>query len=1129
MPHPHSPTRRPWPLALVRITGSLVALAALIAGLPLALLRIGTLPAGVRSVGDIGDALMAPDDGQILFTAITLVCWVLWAWFIASLVVEAAALLRHRAAPRVRGLAAPQRLAAVLLGGLLVLPSATAIAATPATAVAHSATAAPGPSTSQAPTPQKAATHTGPRHTVGATGETLWDLAEHYLGDGRRHAEIRALNPGLPQTATLPAGTVVNLPADASGVHTQLATAAPAPAEADAQQEAKTETYTVAAGDSLSAIADKKLGNADRWTDIYAENKDTIHDPDLIYPGERVDLPPQATPSPPGEHSKHDQDAAPKHEQPAPEPDNGSAASPHHEHQEQGGDAEDTKPAPAAPDASDGKAGGRDETAAPSRKPSAAPSPAEATPAPHAPARPAASEQVSSGQVAAIGGGVLATALLSAVATRRILQQRRRHRGRRIALPKEGAAAAEQNLRTAEAALDTTMLDGALRTAAVHLTAADRGLPPLSAAVIGPREIVLHLTEPAAPVPPFTAAPDTLQRWTCPTRGGELLPQEQTDDVESPYPTLASLGWDEHGHLILLDLENAGHLHLTGADRHRVLRTLALELAASEFADHLTVSALGQSAPGLREELPERVIEHADIASALGALRAHHTEQQRALDVLGAPGLRRARTGEETAAAWSPHLLFSGADDGAGTELEELRQVVADYPRSATVLVTTGSGAAVPSGAQVVDADTTAGPVTLRLPGTEVEVSCNVQALSDEDYAYALEVLATTRADDVPAAQPIATTPKAVPDLPQYTATTDAPAAVPVAPPAPPASSPAQVPSLMAQFALYEDEPPAEAADETDAAADDTEDQGGESLPLPTGEMDEPTPSGSSSAATQHRGPAVHAHVSLLKETQQPSPEFEVAVEDTAGDGPVVRMLGPVDIEGTQGTIESKRKRTCIELAAWLVLHPNLDHHAVDEAMWPGRDTARKYRNATVSRLRSWLGTDEDGTPFFPPIATTSDARYALAPTVDSDWHHFQRLTAAAAQSPGPQAAAQLRAALELVRGRPFSGVNSRRYAWAEHQAQDMISAIVDAAADLAEHCLAQGDPRGALWAATKGLDAAPEIENLYRVLFRTYAALGDWDALERAAEKLDTLNMELGVDMEESTAEILAQLSKSA
>ncbi|MGW9047332.1 LysM peptidoglycan-binding domain-containing protein [Streptomyces lydicus] len=1143
MPHPHSPTRRPWPLTLVRITGSLVALAALVIGLPLALLRIGTLPAGVPSVADIGDALMAPDDGQVLFTALTLVCWVLWAWFIASLVVEAAALLRHRTAPRVRGLAAPQRLAAVLLGGLLVLPSATAIAATPATAVAHSATAAPGPSAAHAPTPQKASTHTGPRHTVGATGETLWDLAEHYLGDGRRYSELRALNPGLPQTATLPAGTVVNLPAEA-GMRTDLAAAAPASAET--QHGAKAETYTVAAGDSLSGIAQKKLGDGDRWTDIYAENKDTIHDPDLIYPGQHVLLPQQeATPTPPAEDSKHDQDAAPQHEQHTPEPDNARPAAPHHEHQQHGTDGEKTKPAPHTSDASGDKAvpgqqqGNAEapqrepaapETAAPeTAEPSAPHSPTEATPAPHQPAPAADTAPSSSGQIAAIGGAVLAAALLSAVATRRILQQRRRHRGRRIALPEDGAAATEQNLRTAEATLDTTMLDGALRTAAVHLTAADRELPPLSAAVIGPREIVLHLTEPAAPVPPFTAAPDALQRWTCPTRGGDLLPQEKADDVEAPYPTLASLGWDEQGHLILLDLENAGHLHLTGPDRHRVLRTLSLELAASEFADHLTVSAIGPSAPGLREELPERVIEHADFAGALGALRVHHSEQQRALAVLGAPGLRHARTGEETAAAWSPHLLLADADadDVAGAELEELRQVIADYPRSATVLVTTGSGGAALPGAQVVKADTAGGPITLRLPGTDVNVSCNVQALSDEDYAYALEVLATTRADDVPAPQPVATAPKAVPDLAPYTAATDEPAAAPAAPLAAPTSPPAQVPSLMAQFAVYDDEPPAEAREEADDAGDETGNEGEDNF-LDAGAVDESAPAGSSTAAAQHRGSAVHAHVSLLKETSELSPQPKVPVEDTAGIGPVVRVLGPVDLEGARGSIESKRKRTCIELAAWLVLHPNLDHHAVDEAMWPGRETARKYRNATVSRLRTWLGTDEDGNPFFPPIATTSDARYALAPAVDSDWHRFQRLTAAAT-SGGPQAAAQLRAALELVRGRPFSGVNSRRYAWAEHQAQDMISAIVDAAADLAEHCLAQGDPRGALWAATKGLDAAPEMENLYRILFRTYAALGDYDALERAAERLDTLNMELGVDMEESTAEILAQLSKSA
>ncbi|MGW7002733.1 hypothetical protein ACWGCW_07875 [Streptomyces sp. NPDC054933] len=47
-----------------------------------------------------------------------------------------------------------------------------------------------------------------------------------------------------------------------------------------------------------------------------------------------------------------------------------------------------------------------------------------------------------------------------------------------------------------------------------------------------------------------------------------------------------------------------------------------------------------------------------------------------------------------------------------------------------------------------------------------------------------------------------------------------------------------------------------------------------------------------------------------------------------------------------------------------------------------------------------------------------------------------------------------------------------------------MIPPIVDAAATLAERRLVAGAPRRAVWAATKGLHAAPE-EGLYRLLFR--------------------------------------------
>ena len=50
-------------------------------------------------------------------------------------------------------------------------------------------------------------------------------------------------------------------------------------------------TYTVVGGDSLSKIAHKLLGNANRWRDIHALNKDTAKNPDLIHPGQVLKIP----------------------------------------------------------------------------------------------------------------------------------------------------------------------------------------------------------------------------------------------------------------------------------------------------------------------------------------------------------------------------------------------------------------------------------------------------------------------------------------------------------------------------------------------------------------------------------------------------------------------------------------------------------------------------------------------------------------------------------------------------------------------------------------------------------------------------------------------------------------------
>jgi nucleoid-associated protein YgaU len=52
-------------------------------------------------------------------------------------------------------------------------------------------------------------------------------------------------------------------------------------------------TYTVKAGDSLSKIAKHELGDANAWKRIFEENRDVLDDPDKIFPGQTLKLPPK--------------------------------------------------------------------------------------------------------------------------------------------------------------------------------------------------------------------------------------------------------------------------------------------------------------------------------------------------------------------------------------------------------------------------------------------------------------------------------------------------------------------------------------------------------------------------------------------------------------------------------------------------------------------------------------------------------------------------------------------------------------------------------------------------------------------------------------------------------------------
>jgi nucleoid-associated protein YgaU len=51
-------------------------------------------------------------------------------------------------------------------------------------------------------------------------------------------------------------------------------------------------TYTVKAGDTLSDIAQAEMGDANRWPELYAANKEAVGtNPDMIHPGLKLEIP----------------------------------------------------------------------------------------------------------------------------------------------------------------------------------------------------------------------------------------------------------------------------------------------------------------------------------------------------------------------------------------------------------------------------------------------------------------------------------------------------------------------------------------------------------------------------------------------------------------------------------------------------------------------------------------------------------------------------------------------------------------------------------------------------------------------------------------------------------------------
>ena len=198
-------------------------------------------------------------------------------------------------------------------------------------------------------------------------------------------------------------------------------------------------------------------------------------------------------------------------------------------------------------------------------------------------------------------------------------------------------------------------------------------------------------------------------------------------------------------------------------------------------------------------------------------------------------------------------------------------------------------------------------------------------------------------------------------------------------------------------------------------------------------------------------------------------------------DDPVeVRILGPVELDGVPLPRSEPGTERARELVVYLAMHPEgVDPERLWGALWPGRSFEPEILHAVAGLAREAMGLASDGKAW---LDRDRSGRYRLHHGVRLDWSRFWVLAAHA--QPGPEGVPVLRAALNLVTGRPFSGVPARGFGWAEVGHRALIEGtVVDVAEDLARRCLAAGDSAGAAWAARQGLAVSPADERLYRLV----------------------------------------------
>ncbi|MFJ6636738.1 hypothetical protein ACIQMR_36060 [Streptomyces sp. NPDC091376] len=235
---------------------------------------------------------------------------------------------------------------------------------------------------------------------------------------------------------------------------------------------------------------------------------------------------------------------------------------------------------------------------------------------------------------------------------------------------------------------------------------------------------------------------------------------------------------------------------------------------------------------------------------------------------------------------------------------------------------------------------------------------------------------------------------------------------------------------------------------------------------------------------------------------------------------PEIRVLGPVDVTGVANTGHGPRMA---QLAALLFFRPGRNADVLCSDMDPVSPWSSSTLNARMQGLRRSLMNDPAGNPYVPRRSSGDDP-YRLSLGVRCDWTRFLQLVERALPL-GPAGLTDLERALTLVRGRPFGG---KPLPWAEPYQQEMVTRIIDVAHTIATYRTPAG-PHNDLSAARKaiatGLDVDDTAELLYRDWLRIEHAAGNRQGLHTAITRVQQVNRALDCSLEMETEQLINEL----